>query len=238
MPDLLLLSSASQDWRTSMSEALSPAHTTRLLHVADLHSLANANTRFDASILGICSLDAIRSAVGFERLGAILVVADRADEKGRVAALESGVADCIAPDISGSELRARLAGILRRRAGTPPGCSAVNTDCGRWYLNITRHFLTSPQGDRIELPGATFEVFQALASRPQRVLSRSFLIGVLGNGKRTSARNIDVIIARLRRTLQRHDPSGASLIATVRNEGYRMARDIQRDDHGITIINA
>jgi DNA-binding response OmpR family regulator len=238
MPDLLLLSSASHDWRTSMSEALSSEHTTRLLRVTDLHDLADANTRFDASILGICTLDAIRSAVGFERLGAILVVADRTDEQGRVAALESGVADCIAPDISGSELRARLAGILRRRAGAPPGSPAVGTQSGHWYLDLTRHFLTSPRGERIELPGATFEIFQALASRPQRVLSRSFLGSVLGNGKRTSARNIDVIITRLRHTLERHDPSGVALITTVRNEGYRMARDIQRDEHGITILEA
>lgn len=236
MPDLLLLYSAGQDWRTSMSEALSSAHTTHLLRVADLRNLADPNTRFDASILAVCTLDAIRSEVGFERLGAILVVADRNDEQGRVAALESGVADCIAPDIPGSELRARLAGILRRRAGAPPGSPDFSSQSGHWYLNLTRHYLTSPQGERIELPGATFDIFQALVSRPQRVLSRSFLVSVLGNGKRTSTRNIDVIITRLRHTLERHDPAGAALITTVRNEGYRVARDIQRDEHGITIL--
>lgn len=220
-----------------MAEALASAHTTRRLHVTELDDLDDS-VRFDASILPISILAVSRSALGDARLGAILVVADRGDEHGRVTAFASGAADCIAPDIPAAELRARLAGILRRRAGAPPGSHGAGKQGGYWYLNLTRHYLVSPHGERIELPGSTFEIFLALAGRPRRVLSRPFLVSALGSGKRTSSRNIDVIITRLRQTLERYDPSGPSLIATVRNEGYQLARDIQRDEHGITILDA
>ena len=220
-----------------MLEALTSAPALKVIRAQQVCHLER-QACFDAAILPLDALETFRCAVGHERLGAILVVADRDDERGRINAFALGAADCIPPDISGAELRARLAGILRRQAGAPPGAPRAGYQGGNWYLNLRRHFLVSPNGDRIELAEKSFQALLALASRPRRVLSRSFLVIALESGECTKVRNADVIIARLRQTLGRHDPSGSSIVATVRNEGYQLARDIDRDEHGIIILNA
>lgn len=235
MPNLLLLYDSFQDWHVPLSESLTPDHTTTLLHVANLEKLQNP--KFDASILSLDSIDILCPRMLEGPLGAVLWVTDPADVNGRVSAFASGATDCIAPDISSAELKARLASILRRRVEVLPSAQLTRSHAGTWYLNATRRYLVSPTGQRIELAGSTFELFLALASRPRRVLSRSFLSSALGNGKRTNARSIDVIVTRLRKILERHCLSGASIIATVRNEGYQLARDVQRDEHGIVILN-
>ena len=234
MPNLLLLGLANLDWHTPLFEAIASRYTTTLLGLAELDTLERG-VRFDASIVPLNALRFLRSTEPYERLGAILVVADRADENGRIAAFAWGATDCIASDISGAELNARLAAIFRRCAGAPTTPQLTQSLSGTWYLNVTRRYLVSPHGQRIELPGSTFEIFLALASRPRRVLSRSFLVVALGNGKHADTRSIDVIITRLRKILDRNCPSGAAMIGTVRNEGYQLARDVQRDEHGFRI---
>ncbi len=236
MPDLLLLCGVTQDWPMAVVEALGSAPAFRVFRAEKACHLEQ-KSRFDASIFPLDALEALRSAVGYERLGSMLVVADRTDETGRIAAFALGAADCISPDISGAELRARLAGILRRQAGARPGVPPVNDQGGNWYLNLTRHFLVSPNGERIELAETSFQALLALSAAPRRVVSRSTLGNALGSGECTKVRNADVVIARLRQTLGRHDPSGSSLVVTIRNEGYQLARDIRRDEHGIIIFN-
>lgn len=237
MPDVLLLCGVNQDWPMAVVEALGSAPAFRVFRAEQACHLKQ-KSRFDASILPLDALEAIRSVVEYEQLGSMLVVADRNDERGRIAAFALGAADCISPDISGAELKARLAGILRRQAGASPGVPPVNDQGGNWYLNLTRHFLVSPNGERIELAETSFQALLALASRPRRVVSRSTLGIALGRAEWTKVRNVDVIVARLRQTLGRHDPSGSSLVVTIRNEGYQLARDIHRDEHGIIILNA
>jgi DNA-binding response OmpR family regulator len=236
MAEIFALTTASQLSTVNMAEALSSSHAITLVSASEPDDLADKAGHFDISILPITAFELALATIGRDRLGAIVVVADRADEQGRVAAFAAGAADCVVPDIPGAELLARVAGILRRRGGAAPGPQIARPSHGHWHLNVTRRYLVSPAGDRIELPGSTFDVLFALSDRPRRVLSRSFLVSALNNGRVTSSRNIDVIVTRLRQTLDRYDPSGSSLITTVRNEGYQLARDIRRDEHGIVIL--
>ncbi|MDO7841870.1 winged helix-turn-helix domain-containing protein [Sphingomonas immobilis] len=218
MAEVLVLISDGQHWPVHVAQALSSYHAIKLIPVSEPGILMDRTGHYDLSILPIGVFELALVAVGRDRLGAIVVVAERSDEYGCVAAFAGGAADCVSPDMPGAELRARITGILRRRSGVAPGPQLTSSSNGHWYLNVTRRYLVSPAGNRVELPGSTFEVLVALADRPRRILSRSFLVSALNNGRVTSARNVDVIVTRLRQALDRHARSGSSLIATVRNE--------------------
>ena len=89
---------------------------------------------------------------------------------------------------------------------------------------ITQFFLSQPlrdpQGTRIVLTGAEFDLLQVLCERAGRVLSRDQLLD-LTQGRSAGAleRSIDVLISRLRRKIER-DPHEPEFIRTVRSGGY------------------
>ena len=65
-----------------------------------------------------------------------------------------------------------------------------------------------------------FDLLSAFAERPNRVLSRDFLLDLAHNRERDAFdRSIDIRIARLRRKIE-VDPGKPRVIKTVRGAGY------------------
>ena len=65
-----------------------------------------------------------------------------------------------------------------------------------------------------------FDLLKAFVERPNRVLSRDFLLDIAHNREREAFdRSIDIRIARLRRKIER-DPGKPQVVKTVRGAGY------------------
>jgi len=85
----------------------------------------------------------------------------------------------------------------------------------------------APDGVVVPLSGAEFKLLRVLLEHPHRVLSRDQLLE-LTNGREPIVfdRSIDVLVGRLRKRL-RDDGKEATLIKTVRGEGYVLAAPVE-----------
>lgn len=99
-----------------------------------------------------------------------------------------------------------------------------------WILDtIVRHLIT-PAGAVIPLSGAEYRLLRVLLEHCNRSLSRDQLMH-LTQGREAGPfdRSIDVQISRLRRRLG-DNPRTATLIKTVRNQGYLLAASVRREN--------
>jgi two-component system phosphate regulon response regulator OmpR len=145
----------------------------------------------------------------------------------RVAGLEIGADDYLVKPYELRELLARIRSVLRRsgRDGAAPPAAAAPAApepirIGAFRLDPASGRLSREGGPAVLLTPAEFGLLQALAQRPNRVLSRDQLLDLApAHEGNDSARSIDVRITRLRRKLEA-DPENPTLIRTIRGEGY------------------
>ena len=162
----------------------------------------------------------------------IIIVTGKTDEADRVMGLELGADDYVVKPFSPRELLARIRAVLRRYQ-TAREVLPSKDDKRRayrfagWELNLGSRRLTSPQGDRVELTHAEFNLLQAFCAAPQRVLSREQLLDLSRlNGAEVFDRSVDVQILRLRRKIE-PDPARPQYIRTERGAGYVFSVAVQ-----------
>jgi DNA-binding response OmpR family regulator len=91
---------------------------------------------------------------------------------------------------------------------------------GALTLDLDARRLTDASSGPIELTAMEFDLLQALATRPNRVLSRGQLQEFAhGRSADESDRSIDIRVTRLRKKIE-PDPEHPRFIKTVRGEGY------------------
>jgi len=91
---------------------------------------------------------------------------------------------------------------------------------GALTLDLDARRLTDAANGPIELTAMEFDLLQALATRPNRVLSRGQLQEFAhGRSADESDRSIDIRVTRLRKKIE-PDPEHPRFIKTVRGEGY------------------
>ena len=97
----------------------------------------------------------------------------------------------------------------------------------QYRLDLAGRSLVDASGAEVTLTRSEFDLLQAFAQRPGRVLSRDQLMQALA-GRDTEAfdRSIDMLIVRLRRKIEA-DPKNPSLILTVPGSGYKFAAKVQ-----------
>ena len=174
----------------------------------------------DAVILDVWLPDAdgVELCRGWRRAGVripILMLTARTDVAARVAGLEAGADDYLGKPFALAELRARL-GALLRRGGRPlrgevfrRGTVAV--DFGRRQAWVG--------GEEVAITRRELEVLERLAEAGGHAVSRDDLLqDVWGEATRETAASLEVMVARLRRKLER--PGGSPLVRTVRGYGY------------------
>lgn len=135
----------------------------------------------------------------------------------RVLALELG-ADAVLPKPRRAEdlpeLRLRLQGLLRRRREERP------LQFGRWRLDTQSRRLCGPNGFSTALAPAEYRLLRAFLQRPHSILHREELLSLVrGEGENVLARNIDLLVSRLRQKLA-EDAREPRMIRTVRGLGY------------------
>ena len=80
--------------------------------------------------------------------------------------------------------------------------------------------LRNPEGARVAVTSAEFDLLRTFCERPGRVLSRDSLLD-LTQGRATGSfeRSIDVLVSRIRRKIE-PNPQDPTIIKTVRSGGY------------------
>ena len=146
----------------------------------------------------------------------------------RVVGLEVGADDYIVKPYDLRELLARIRALFRRlpaglSRGVPPAAEAAPAQTirvGRFIVNMDARRVVDDAGRPLDVTAAEFDLLAALATRPNRVMSRAQLLaGADGRVGDESERSVDIRVTRLRRKIEA-DPQRPSLICTVRGEGY------------------
>src|SRR6267142_4718220 len=145
----------------------------------------------------------------------ILMLTARTDVSSRVAGLEAGADDYLGKPFALAELRARLGALLRRRGRSLRGevfrRGAVAVDFGRRQAWVG--------GREVAVTRRELEVLERLAEGAGQAVSRDDLLqDVWGEATRETAASLEVMVARLRRKLER--PGGSAIVRTVRGYGY------------------
>jgi two-component system OmpR family response regulator len=159
----------------------------------------------------------------------VILLTARSDEIDRIVGLEIGADDYLGKPFNPRELLARIRAILRRKGSEPQdGDGARRFHFSGWTLDVGLRQVLSPEGARIAITGAEFDLLHALCLRPGRVLSRDQLLDLTqGRAAGPFERSIDVLVSRIRQKIER-DPRNPEIIRTIRSGGYLFAPEIGR----------
>ena len=157
----------------------------------------------------------------------ILMLTSVTDLVDRVLALELGVDDYVMKPFNLRELQARIRTILRRTKGPKPTAPAMAATAGGHQvrfgsvtLDTESHRLLRDDGSELPLTAMEYDLMQAFAANPNRILSRDRLLDLANRSDRDPFdRSIDVRVTRLRRKVEA-DPAKPVVIRTVRGVGY------------------
>jgi two-component system, OmpR family, KDP operon response regulator KdpE len=133
----------------------------------------------------------------------IIVLSVRESEAMKVAALDEGADDYVTKPFSTPELLARVRSHLRR---APAESQGGRIEAGHFVVDQQAHTLTL-NGAPVALTPKEFDLMVLLAQRPERVLTHRVLVrGVWGHGSTDQIENLRVLIASLRKKLERGGP--------------------------------
>jgi len=153
----------------------------------------------------------------------IIMLSAMGDVIDRVVGLEIGTDDYIVKPFDLRELRARIGAVLRRAAAEPVAAPSGNlrrVSFGKVALDLDARKLIAADGSDQRLTAMEFDLLQAFARNPNRVLSRDTLLSLAHHKEMEPFdRSIDIRIARLRRKIE-EDPAKPQVIKTERGGGY------------------
>jgi two-component system OmpR family response regulator len=162
----------------------------------------------------------------------VIMLTAMGEEIDRILGLEMGADDYLAKPFNPRELLARVRAVLRR-VGALPTPIAETSAGGRvlnfegWRLDIAKRELKNRDGEIIILSSGEFDLLQAFAERPQRVLTRDQLLDLArGRAAVLYDRSVDIQVMRLRRKIELN-PKDPQLIKTVRSGGYMFTPQVQ-----------
>ncbi len=185
----------------------------------------------DVMLPGESGLDLCRRLRAESRVP-ILMLTALGSEIDRVLGLELGADDYVTKPFSSRELIARVRALLRRAQSDhdrSPHVSLVKTyRFAGWRIEPSARQLFNPDGVRISLTSAEFDLLLAFCENPGRVLSREQLLELTHSGTAGPVgRSIDVHVSRVRQKLE-SEASEGELIKTVRLGGYIFTPKVER----------
>ena len=162
---------------------------------------------------GVEVCEAIRSSESSKNV-LICFLTARGEDYSQIAGLEAGADDYVSKPIRPKVLVSRIKALLRRGSGIEdsslPAGLVINRD----------RYVVEKDGETIHLPRKEFELLALLASRPNHVFERDYILDtVWGTDIVVGDRTIDVHIRKLREKI------GNEYIRTVKGIGYRFVTE-------------
>ncbi len=152
----------------------------------------------------------------------------------RIIGLEMGADDYVAKPFDPRELLARVKSVLRRLRERPKEGPTSGEEkpevvrMGSCTLDLAAHRLYDASGGEIPLTSMDFDLLQAFARHPDRVLSRERLLELAHNRDGdVFDRSIDLRIARIRKKIEQ-DATKPQVLKTVRGAGYMFSSGRKR----------
>jgi len=180
----------------------------------------------DLNLPGEDGLALCRELRASSRLPIIMLTA-RSDAVDRIIGLEMGADDYLPKPFEPRELVARIRSVLRRATALPENLDPLDArraHVAGWTVDFEHRQLLDAQGRVTMLSGAEFRLLRLFIDYANRVLSREQLLAMGAvKGSEALDRAIDLQVSRLR---TRFGADGATLIRTVRNEGYVLATPV------------
>ena len=154
---------------------------------------------------------------------AIVMLTASSEIVDRVVGLELGADDYVGKPFDPRELLARIRSVLRRvqtAATDQSGGERRAVRFGHHVLDLDARRLFALDGSEVAITAMEFDLLEAFASNPNRVLSRDRLLELAHKGGSDPFdRSIDIRVARLRQKIEPH-PDKPQTIKTVRGAGY------------------
>ncbi len=170
--------------------------------------------------LGLPDLDGFEVIRQLRELGSsipIVVLSSRADEKGKVQALDLGADDYVTKPFGIEELLARTRTALRHRLQQQGEKPVFRS--GDLALDLVRRKVMV--GNReVRLSPRAYEVLRLLAAHAGKVLTHKFILDEVWDGA-TDVQYLRVYVRTLRKKIEA-DPDRPELILTQSGVGYRL----------------
>src|SRR6201998_3038257 len=133
----------------------------------------------------------------------IIMLTARGEDVDRIVGLEMGADDYLPKPFNPRELLARINAVLRRQAAAQAASSieaASTLSFEGWRIDLRLRELRNPEGPRVAVTSAEFDLLRTFCERPGPVLARGRLLA-LTQGRNTGSfeRSIDVLVSRIRR---------------------------------------
>ena len=147
----------------------------------------------------------------------VVMLSERREEQGRVAALEAGADDCVSEPFSLREFTLRVRAVLRGAVTHGP-TGAPRSEVGPIRVDIAAHRVYV-EGAEVHLTPLEFRLLATLMANVERVLSREqLLVNVWEGSSELETRTVDTHVKRLRVKLG----PARELLESVRGVGYRL----------------
>jgi len=148
----------------------------------------------------------------------VLVLTAREDEQTVLNAFDGGADDYVVKPVSGPQLSARVAALLRRSGKEKTDVLKIGEL--EVHLGPRKVFL---EGEPLELTAKEFDVISYLAARPGTVVPKEELhAAVWKSPSGTEGRTIDVHISTLRKKLGEKPDDDSRYLHTVIGAGVRL----------------
>lgn len=154
-------------------------------------------------------------------MGIIMLTAN-SDETSKVTGLSNGADDYLVKPFHLRELLARIQSVLRRTptAPAPPATARPTLPIGSHLLDLEGRRLFDAEGTEIKVTAMEFEILEAFARHPGKILSRNQLCELaFGRPHLDGDRSVDIRMTRLRKKLE-SDPARPAILRTVVGVGY------------------
>ena len=170
--------------------------------------------------LGLPGADGFEIIRGLREAGSalpIVVLSSRADEAGKVRALDLGADDYVTKPFGMDELLARIRAAVRHRLqqeGEKPVFRA-----GDLSVDLVRR-IVAVRGNEVKLTPREYDLLRLLASHAGKVLTHKFILREVW-GSEADVQYLRIYIRTLRQKLEA-DPQQPRLIETEQGVGYRL----------------
>ena len=160
----------------------------------------------------------------------VIMLTAAGDPVARVVGLEMGADDYIPKPFNPHELLARIKAVLRRATALPDTEDGANdtVQFAGWQINPVSREVRNPEGTRVILTSAEFDLLFTFCRHARRTLTRDQLLD-LSQRRAAGAldRSIDILVSRIRRKIEA-DPRDPQFIKTVRSGGYVFTSEVMR----------